>query len=359
MASTNPAHMLDPLQLLAELIALPGPPGQEDEVRLAVERHVKEIGKDCTVDAKGNLLVPMHADLDATSARIVVTAHLDEIALMVTHVEADGLLRVKPLGGLHPWKWGDRPVSVLAHPQPLPGVLGFGSIHTEDPASVAQQARTGPLKWHHASVFTGLDASTLRDRGVRPGTRVVLAPEHRILHRVGPFVAAHFLDDRADIVAWLLAIARLGEKGLSAPVLFAATTAEEVGGEGASYLLGGIRPHVCVALEIGPSVPEGPFAPHPAPTIWVADSFSAASSQDLHLVAQICRELGIEPRWQALSRGGSDASCAAHRGLCARPITLGIPVENSHGLEIMHQDAPAEMARLLAALVERLAATLL
>lgn len=350
--------MLDPLQLLGELVAIPGPPGQEDEVRAAVLRHVQAIGKDCSLDAKGNLLAHMGSGSYSGHAPIVVTAHLDEIALMVTRVEADGVLRVQPLGGLHPWKWGDRPVTVLAGGQSLPGILGFGSIHTEDPSSVAQQARTGPLGWHHASVFTGMDAAALRDKGVRPGTRVVLAKEHRILHRMGPFVAAHFLDDRADLVAWLLAMEHLISAGYDGPVLFAATTLEEVGGEGALYLLNAIRPQVCIALEIGPSVPEGRFTPHPAPTIWASDSFSAMCAQDLNLLAEVCGKLGMEPRWQTLSRGGSDASCAAHRGVCARPITLGIPVENSHGLEIMHQDAPVEMARLLASLLERLQATL-
>ena len=52
---------------------------------------------------------------------------------------------------------------------------------------------------------------------------------------------------------------------------------------------------------------------------------------------------------QYLSRGGSDASCAASKGLTARPVTLGLPVENSHGYEIMHRDAPGEMLRLLLA----------
>ena len=350
--------MLDPLQLLAELVAAPGPPGQEDAVRFLLQRHLHEIGAQPQEDAKGNLLMPLSAHADTASPRIVITAHLDEIALLVTQIQPDGILRVRPLGGLHPWKWGDRPVDVLASPEPLPAVLGFGSIHTEEPASVAQQARTGPLKWHHASVFTGLDAPALIARGVRPGTRVVLAKEHRVLHRMGPFIAAHFLDDRADLVAWVLALHALQGKELDCSVLFAATTAEEVGGEGASYLLNRIRPQVCIALEIGPSVPEGPFAPHPDPTVWVADSFSTVTPRDLDLIAEVAGDLGLQPRWQALSRGGSDASCAAHRGLCARPITLGIPVENSHGLEIMHQDAPGELARLVATLVERLAADL-
>ena len=63
-------------------------------------------------------------------------------------------------------------------------------------------------------------------------------------------------------------------------------------------------------------------------------------------LAEIGEELGQRLHWQPLSRGGSDASCSAAVGLTARPITLGFPVENSHGLEIMHRDSVDELARL-------------
>src|SRR5207247_5237937 len=106
---------------------------------------------------------------------------------------------------------------------------------------------------------------------------------------------------------------------------------------------------VCVALEIGPKVPESPFELDDQPTIWVTDSYSSIHSDDIAILNDVSRKLGQNPHWQPLSRGGSDASSAAQRGLTARPVTLGLPVENSHGLEIMHRGAPDELAKLLVA----------
>ena len=74
---------------------------------------------------------------------------------------------------------------------------------------------------------------------------------------------------------------------------------------------------------------------------------------DGEILTDCCSELGIEPHWQYLSQGGSDATCAAAHGLTARPVTLGLPVENSHGYEIMHRDAPTQMLRLLMAYLAR------
>ena len=89
------------------------------------------------------------------------------------------------------------------------------------------------------------------------------------------------------------------------------------------------------------------------PTLWVRDGYAAMEAQDGDLLQECCEALGQTPHWQYLSRGGSDASCAAAKGLTARPVTLGLPCENSHGYEIIHQDAPAELLRLLLAYLRR------
>jgi putative aminopeptidase FrvX len=341
--------------LIEELVAAPGPPGQEEEVRAVAARYAAALGYESRVDAKGNLLVTLPGwSEEQGRARCVVTAHLDEIALMVKGINRDGTLAVAPLGGVHPWKWGEQPVEILTR-RPITGILSFGSIHTNSPAAPAQQARTGPLEWGMAFIFTGMSPEELFIAGVRPGTRVVLARERRAMREIGEYLVSYFLDDRADVAAWLLALEMLRGEEFPNGLVFAATVSEEVGGEGALYLLNRLQPDLCVALEIGPSVPESPFRPDADPTVWVNDSYAAIAARDIALVEEVAMALGQEPHWQPLTRGGSDASCAASRGLCARPITFGLPVENSHGLEIMHRRAPGELARLAAAFVRRTA----
>lgn len=326
---------LDPLTILQELVSLPGPAGQEQLVRDAVARHVAALGLHSRVDAKGNLLV------GRAEARIVVTAHLDEIGMIVRGVEPDGHLIVGPLGGLLPWKLGEGPVQIQCT-EPLDGVVSFGSIHTEDERSSIRQAGKDGLQWKHARVLTGLSESELISKGVRVGTRVAVHPSRRSLLHLGDLIAGYFLDDRADLVAWLLALEELGDSDL----LFAATAAEEVGGEGALYLLNSVRPEICIALELGPNVPDAPVAIDARPTVWVQDGYSTMAADDIELVAT----LG-DVQFQALSRGGSDASCAASHGHCARPFTLGLAMENSHGFEIIHRDSIAALAQLTVKLV--------
>ena len=344
--------MTNALELVRELIALPGPPGQEKLVRDAVTAHAERLGCVHETDARGNLLISVPgAGHLPEHPEVVVMAHLDEIALMVVRVENDGRLVITNLGGVFPWKWGEGPVQILASSGPLDGVLSLGSIHTNDMSSPAASARERALTWADMRVFTGLKAEELAQRGVRAGTRVALHPSRRTWTELGNYVASPFLDDRADLAAMLLLLEDLPVID-PRRVLFAATAAEEVGGHGALWLLRKRPAAVGIALEIGPRVPESPFMLDDQPAVWVSDSYSAMQAADIDLVAQAAERIGLAPHFQALSRGGSDASCAASYGLVARPITLAFAAENSHGYEIMHRDAVPNLSLLLSAVLE-------
>ena len=342
---------MNPLDVVRELVAIPGPPGQEMLVREAVATHAERLGCAFETDARGNLLMSLPgAERVPEKPDIMVMAHLDEIALLVVRMDGDGRLAVINLGGAFPWKWGEGPVQILV-PEALTGILSFGGIHTNDPGSVAAQARERAITWADTRVFTGLSAETLAGLGVRAGTRVVLHPSRRGVTEMGEFVAAPFLDDRADLAAMLLALETLGNapEAWRHRILFAATAVEEVGGQGALWLLRQRPATVGIALEIGPRVPESPFPLDDQPTVWVNDSYSAMQAADIDLVARAANSIGQKPHFQALSRGGSDASCAASHGLVARPITLAFGAENSHGYEIMHRNAVPNLAALLTA----------
>lgn len=340
---------MDSLSLLQDLIALPGPPGEEDAVRAYLQDKVSRLGLTGEVDAKGNLIVALG------QPKIVVTAHMDEVAMIVRKVETDGRLRVGPMGGLFPFKVGESPVLILAPGGSTAGVLSFGSIHSEDRSVPGVLGKTAAVTWEAAWVTTGLNSEELSVLGVRPGTRVVIHPSHRGLTKIGDLVAGRFLDDRADLVSWLLALEEL--KGSGIDVSFVATSNEETGGEGAQFYLQRHRPDVCIALELGPNAPDAQVNLTASPTVWAQDAYSTMLAGDGEIVKRTADEAGIELQWQALSRGGSDASCAASRGLCARPFTLGLPMENSHGYEIMHSGAMEQLAKLTVALIRNLAAS--
>ena len=344
-------------QLIQDLVSLVGPPGQEQEVTEWLMQKLLKMGYTSEIDAKGSVLVEIEGDSNLPC--ILITAHLDEIALMITKIEPDGKIRVMGLGGSYPWKWGEGEMEILTSAGGVPAILSFGGIHTNHPASVVEQARHKPLAWEQTYLFTGLSRESLHEAKVRPGLRVALARSRRIVREMGEFLCSYFLDDRADIAVWLMALEALKANPIPGlpTLVFAATSSEEIGGLGAKFILRDYPADICIALEIGPKTPDADFEIDASPTIWVRDGYAPMEAVDGDLLEACCEELQMEPHWQLLSRGGSDASCAAADGLVSRPVTLGLPVENSHGFEIMHRDAPEEMTRLLISYLNKLAST--
>ncbi len=304
---------MDAMELLGDLVEIPGPVGQEEgvcsyltgrlegmgflredgDVELVFQGEGEDWGDHYSVDAKGNLVVSASGP-----SRVTVTAHMDEIGMIVRRVLPSGELEVGPLGGMRVWKSGEGPVLVMAGAEGIPGVLGFGSVHTTDPGSVSVRADSGAMDWGMARVLTGLSFDQLVERGVRPGTRVVVHPCRRGLFEMGDLVGGYFLDDRADLTAWLLALPEA--RGAT----FLASVGEEVGGEGARYHLGVYGEEVVIALELGPVVPDGDVVLSAVPTVWASDSFAAMRASDLDLVAGVGRDLGMDLQFQVLSRGG-------------------------------------------------------
>jgi len=342
-------------KIIKDLVAIPAPAGEEALAINYIAAQIREMGYTAHIDAKGNVYTTL-GDPERDILHILITAHSDEIALMVVNIEADGKIRVAPLGGTYTYKWGEGAVGLMTAAGLVTGILSYGCIHTNHPASVAEYARNHPLTWDKAYIFTGKTAHELKALGIRAGTRVVLAPERRIVTEFGEHIASYFLDDRADVAVLLMALDALKTSDISSHITltFAATVSEEVGGEGVKYLLTCQPADLCIALEIAPKTPEADFPIDAIPTIWARDGYAAMEAKDGYLLEECCTELGITPRFQYLSRGGSDASCAAAIGLTARAVTLGLPVENSHGYEIMHRDAPNELLRLLLAYLNKL-----
>jgi putative aminopeptidase FrvX len=346
---------LDPKALLQDLISLPGPPGQEDLVREYVAKKARSLGCVAEFDQRGNLLMssPGATSISA-KPKIVVMAHTDEIAMIVERIDDNGKLKVAPLGGLFAWKLGESPVTILGNYN-LNGILSFGSIHSASPGNPIVKARETAISFESARVFTGLTTNALIAAGVGPGTRVVVGLNRRELVDVGDYIAAPFLDDRADLAAMLLTIERLAKSNIIfTDVVFTATAAEEVGGHGALYLLRRLQPEIGVALEIGPRVPETPIPFDGSPTVWVNDSYSSMTPRDIEITEHAASDIGLQVHRQALSRGGSYASCATSHGLLARCFTLAFLAENSHGYEITHRDSIVNLAKLTGALLDRL-----
>jgi putative aminopeptidase FrvX len=199
-------------ELLQELLWAYAPAEQENSVRDICRRELKPCADEVWQDEAGNLIGLLRGRQPDDAPPTRLTAHLDELSMLVKRVEPDGRLTVMPLGVMYPANFGLGPVAILGNERALTGVLSLGSEHTtqESPRIWQTKPDAGDksLDWLHVYVFTGRSADELAQAGVRPGTRVCIDRSKRTVVDLGDYLGSYFMDDRAAVTA-LLQAARL------------------------------------------------------------------------------------------------------------------------------------------------------
>ena len=69
--------------------------------RSLIKQEVAGLGDEMKVDALGNLIV-RKGSKTANGLRIMLSAHMDEIGLIATHVDENGFVRFTTIGGVRP-----------------------------------------------------------------------------------------------------------------------------------------------------------------------------------------------------------------------------------------------------------------
>lgn len=336
--------------MLQRLINARGPCGQEDEVRDLLINELTSIADEVWVDPAGNLVAKI-VGRKPNKPPVRLMAHMDELSMIVKRINADGSLRVEPLGGILPSAFGQGPVEVMGDYEDVMGILSFGSLHTsrETPAVNKMMAKQDDgqeraLMWDDVSIMTCKSEEELQRAGVHAGTRVVIARARRALQYFDNLIGGYFLDNRAGIAACILALEKL-EGRPEQDIYFVATVQEEIGGVGACYAARTLPGEITLAVDVGPVAKEYQTELAAAPIVVYQDSFVLYDRQ----INKRLLELGISCQTAIFANYGSDASLAMRYGQTARSALVAFAVQNTHGYEVMHKESLEQLSALLAA----------
>ncbi|MBA1190256.1 M42 family peptidase [Pseudomonas entomophila] len=343
--------MLRDVALLERLLVAYGPGGQEDDVRAVCLEALNEHCDEVHVDRAGNVAgVIRSAHPSDPDDSIRVMAHLDEIAMIVKRIRADGNLEVVALGGAQPICFGACPVEILGDEQRLPGVLSYGSMHASQATPTGRDVLSGDVHWNDVHIVTRRSERELQAMGVRPGTRVVLSRHWRQPFRVNDAIAAHFMDDRAPLVAAIEAavLVRAQRGALQQDVWFVLTTLEEESNAGAMYAAARLPGDTTLALEVGPVLEEYGTRLSADPIVNTGDQKGYYTPAVVTSLMRAARRAGYAPQAALLVDFASDASAVMSSGIAARAGCLAIPTDNTHGFEIIHERGIQACAETLA-----------
>ena len=88
-------------QLIQKLVETVGPSGYEQAVRELVRGEIEGQADEIRVDAMGNLIARKGTKTDG-GLRIMLSAHMDEIGVIATHIDENGFVRFTTIGGVRP-----------------------------------------------------------------------------------------------------------------------------------------------------------------------------------------------------------------------------------------------------------------
>ena len=344
---------LDGLDLLTRMLQVPCPSGREERMAALLAEELTGLGAEPLRDGQGNLWVDVPGREPGPG--VALASHTDEIAMVVTSVEADGTLRVQRSGGLHPFKLGEGPVVLVGDGGDVPAHLSFGSGHTndpEDPMTAFNQGRRG-ITWEHTRLITGRSPGELADLGVRVGTCAVPAANLRGPNVFGPeedpLVSAWIFDNRGGSLTLVKLWQRLRQAGLAPrrTVHLCFLVQEETGLLGAKGWVRRNEVESFVAVDSTPMPRGTSLQLDGRPAAWSRDSrvhFHQGLIAELDAAAH---RAGTGLQYAVYSAAASDATGVLESGGAPRCATIGYPRENSHGYEVVRWSVFDNLERTL------------
>jgi putative aminopeptidase FrvX len=340
-------------ELLNRLLTAPGPPGHEGQParvwREAAERFADEV----TTDRLGTTVARVNGRGDAPLMAVV--GHIDEIALLVSHVSDKGYLHVVQSGGWDAQVLVGQRVEVLTRDGIVPGVVGRKPPHLTD---AEERKKAVELKKLHVDIGAKDkdEALTL----VAPGDQVLIAAEP--LELPNGRLASRALDNRLGVYVAIEVARRVKEAGGGAgPVAGVAAVQEEIGAHGARVMAYGLEPDLAVIVDVthatdAPGVDPGELGEHGLGSGPVITRGAIVNRALNELLDEVAAAEDIECATEAAGRGtGTDAD-AVHFSRRGVPVAVvSIPLRYMHSpVELVElADVEATIA-LLTALALRL-----
>ncbi len=116
------------LAFLRRLLETPGPSGYEAAAARVWREYAGAYAAEVRTDISGNSIARLNAD--ATGPRVLIAGHIDQIGLLITHINGDGTLAFRAIGGWDDQILTGQRVQIVTKEGPVFGVIGRVPAHS-------------------------------------------------------------------------------------------------------------------------------------------------------------------------------------------------------------------------------------
>lgn len=319
--------------LLKEVCKTPGAPGFETHIRNLVKEKVTPFVDEVQIDNMGNLIAIKKG---ASDKKVMIGAHMDEIAFIVTHIDDDGFLRFHPLGGFDPKTLSSQRV-IVHGTEDIIGVMGSKPIHMMKP-----EERSKQLPISEYFIDLGLCKEEV-EKIVFVGAPVT---RERELIEMGDCVNSKSLDNRISVFILLETFRLLKDTDVPYDIYGVFTVQEEVGIRGAISAAHLIDPDFGLGLDVTIAYDVPGAQPHETVTklgngtaIKILDGMTICDTRMVKYLKQVADKENIKWQTELLPAGGTDTAGIQRYGKKgAISGAISIPLRNMHQtVEMAHK----------------------
>ncbi len=279
-------------ELIQKLVESVGPSGYEGPVRQVVREAVEPLADELRVDSMGNLIA-RKGQKAANGMRVMLSAHMDEIGLMATHVDDKGFVRFTPIGGVRALYCVGGRVRFLKGPQ---GVIGSERLDSNDKVPSFDK------------LFIDVGATGRDDCPVSVGDIAVF---ERPFLDLGDKMVSKAMDDRISVAVQIETLRQF--QGGPNEVYFVFSTQEEVGLRGATVAAYGVDPDLGLSVDVTLTgdTPKGvtmEVSLGKGPAVKVRDGRMLSDPRVVNALIKAAEKAGLPYQLEVLEGGTTDAT---------------------------------------------------
>jgi putative aminopeptidase FrvX len=339
------------LALFKKLSETPGPSGFEHRIRKLIIQEIKPFVDEIKVDNLGNVIAIKQGEKTNDASKVMVAAHMDELGLMVKHIDSEGFIRFYTLGGFDAGSLVGQRV-VIHGKQDIVGVIGTKAVHF-----MPKEAQKKPLEIEDLYVDLGRDQQEIKEY-IAIGDPIT---RERSMIEMGDCVTGKALDNRTGVFVLIEALKQLKTVPYALYAVF--SVQEEVGLRGAQVAAHQVNPRFSLALDTTTSLDMPTTQPPDKLTklgqgvgIKIMDAHTICDYRMVSYLKQVANENHIAWQPDLKAVGGTDTAPLQRMGKDgAIAGALTVPIRYAHQVvEMVHQTDVALCIQLLVAALSNL-----
>ena len=277
-------------KLVKDICQILSPTGSEDAVRAFIENEIKDYVDEYFTDPIGNLIAHKKGD----GPKMMLAGHMDQIGLLVSHVDDNGFIKFATMGGFSEYILFNQRV-----------IFANGTV------GVVRSERVENMKSDYSmeKLYIDIGAKDKADaeKKVKVGDVCGYLNDTYIDENI---IISPSLDDRIGCYVMIEALKQI--KNPVYDLYFVFTVQEEIGLRGAHASGYTVNPDYAIAYDVTsacdtPNALKLPMKMGDGAAIKIKDSSLICAPEVVNFMEKVAKEHNIKHQFEILTRGGTDS----------------------------------------------------